>query len=186
MKRIFIAVKLDPGETLLSMLSAFRNALRDENIKWAETGNFHITLAFLGDTEEKKVKSVSRMLKEVCEGSESFEMVIKGAGLFRSLKEPRVIWTGIEPSLKLNELFYSIKTGLKDTGINIEDRIFSPHLTLCRIKSIKDAEQLKSLISGYSSMEIQKQEVTEVTLFESLLFHSGPVYKPLGKFALGR
>ena len=44
-------------------------------------------------------------------------MVIKGAGVFKNFKDPRIIWTGIEPSEKLNKLYESDKTGLKDTGI---------------------------------------------------------------------
>ena len=58
------------------------------------------------------------MLRTVCEGFGEFEMVIKGAGVFKNFSDPRVIWTGIEPSEKLNKLYDSIKAGLKDTGIS--------------------------------------------------------------------
>ena len=88
---------------------------------------------------------INKMLKRVCEGSGEFEMIIKGAGVFKNLKDPRVIWTGIEHSEKLNKLNESIKPGLKDAGIILEDRTFNPHLTLGRIKSIKDIDGFKSL-----------------------------------------
>ena len=52
-----------PEDTLLRMISAFRTGLKDEKIKWTETENFHITLAFLGDTEEDKIKAISRNVK---------------------------------------------------------------------------------------------------------------------------
>jgi RNA 2',3'-cyclic 3'-phosphodiesterase len=184
MKRLFIAVKIEPGDSLLNMISAFRSDLKDEKIKWTEIENLHITLAFLGDTEDDKIKSVSKMLRRVCEGFGEFEMVIKGAGIFKNFRDPRVIWTGIEPSKKLDELFDLIKTGLKDTGITIEDRTFNPHLTLGRIKSTLNNDILKSLIAKYMNAEIHKQPVNQVILFESILFPAGPVYKSLGKYPL--
>ena len=184
MKRIFIAVKIDPGDTLMNMISTFKTDLKDEKIKWTETENYHITLAFLGDMEEEKIKAVDKMLRRVCEGFNGFEMVIKGAGVFKSFKDMRVIWTSIKPSEKLNKLNNSIKIGLKDTGITIEDRAFSPHLTLGRIKSISYNDTLKSLVDRYHDAEIQKQTVIEVILYESILLPAGPVYKPLGKYPL--
>jgi RNA 2',3'-cyclic 3'-phosphodiesterase len=185
MKRIFIAVKINAGKNLSDMISEMKSGLKDERIKWTEVDNFHITLVFLGDTEEDKVKAVKNMLKAVCLGSGEFNIVIKGAGVFRNLNDPRIIWTGIEPSEKLYHLHEAIKSGLNDAGISTEERNFSPHLTIGRIKSIQDANALKSLITVYNSLELQNQEVTEVILYESLLFHTGPVYKPLGRYTLG-
>ena len=183
-KRIFIAVKINPGDTLLNMISCFKTGLINERIKWTETENFHTTLAFLGDTEENKIQQVGKMLRRVCEGFGDFEIVIKGAGVFKNFKDPRVIWTGIEPSEKLNKLYESVKLGLQDTDITIEDRTFNPHLTLGRIKSINDNETLKLLVTKYMNTEMQKQPVSDVILYESILIHSGPVYKPIGKFHL--
>lgn len=185
MKRIFIAVKIDAGNNLINMVSNLKTGLRAEKIKWTEIENFHITLAFLGDTDEDKIKAINRMLQSVCEDSGNFELVIKGAGVFKNFKDPRVIWTGIEPSENLNLLHKSINSGLKVSGISPEERNFSPHLTLGRIKSIQDSETLKALIAGFNNLELQRQQINEVILYESVLFHSGPVYKPLGRFKLG-
>jgi 2'-5' RNA ligase len=185
MRRIFIAVKIDAGKNLLKVISNLKTVLKDEKIKWTETENFHITLAFLGDTEEDKIKEINKMLKSACEGSGEFEMIVKGVGVFKNFNDPRVIWTGIESSGKLSHLHETIKSGLKDAGISLEERNFKPHLTLGRIKSIHDNEALKTLISGYGNLELQNQEVKEIILYESLLFNSGPVYKPLGRFKLG-
>jgi RNA 2',3'-cyclic 3'-phosphodiesterase len=184
MKRIFIAVKIDPGDSLIDMISDFKTTLKDEMIKWTETKNFHLTLSFLGDTEEDKIKAVGKMLNGVCEGPGDFDITIRGAGVFKNLKDPRIIWTGIEPSEMLNKLYESVYLGLKETGITIEDRTFKPHLTLARIKNIKNIDTLKSLIDKYMNTELQKQPVNEVIIYESLLFQSGPVYKPLRKFTL--
>lgn len=182
MKRIFIAVKVDAGNALLKMISSFEYGLSKERIKWINPDNIHITLAFLGDTEEEKINIISSMLKEKCEGSGKFELIIKGSGVFKSMNDPRIIWAGIESSEKLTQLNDFIKSGLKDAGIKIEDRPFNPHLTLGRIKHLNPGSDLKELIEKYRDAEIQKVPVNEVTLYESILLQSGPVYKPIGKF----
>ena len=184
MKRIFIAVKIQPEDTLLKMITSFKSGLKDEKIKWTGSENFHITLAFLGDTEEEKVEPTGKMLKTVCEECFGFEVVLKGAGIFKNIRDPRVIWTGIEHSDSLDTLFASVKLGLKAEGIPLEERTFNPHLTLGRIKSLRDPESLKALIAEYTDVVIQKQPVSEVILYESLLYHTGPVYKSLGEFPL--
>ena len=184
MKRIFIAVKIDPGEHLMNLISLLKTGLKDERIKWTESENFHITLAFMGDTEEAKIMAINNMLISTCEGFGEFEIMIKGAGVFKNFWDPRVIWTGIETSEKLNKLYDSIKAGLKDNGICLEERTFRPHLTLGRIKSIRDNDTLKSLVAKYLDAEMQNQPVIEVILYESILFQTGPVYKPLGQYPL--
>jgi 2'-5' RNA ligase len=184
MKRIFIAVKIDAGENLLNMISDLKAGLKEERVKWTETDNFHITLAFLGDTEETKIKAINNMLMTTCGGFGEFEIIIKGAGVFKNFSDPRILWTGIETSEKLDKLYDCIKSGLKDTGISFEERPFSPHLTLGRIKSIRDQENLKLLVAVYLTAEMQSQPVNEVILYESILSQTGPVYKPLGRFPL--
>jgi 2'-5' RNA ligase len=66
MKRLFIAVKIVPEGDLLRMISSVKASLGDESIKWVDPGNIHITLAFLGDTEEKKIKTLTRILDVAC------------------------------------------------------------------------------------------------------------------------
>ena len=184
MKRIFIAVKVDPGETLLKMISSFKSVLNGENIKWTNPDNNHITLLFLGDTGEEQVTIISNILNNKCKGFGKFELILKGSGVFKSINDPRVIWAGIEPSEKFNHLNGLIKSGLKTAGIMFEERPFKPHLTLGRIKYLKQVVNIKKLIEKYRDIEIQKIPVNEVILFESILLPTGPVYKQIGKFAV--
>jgi RNA 2',3'-cyclic 3'-phosphodiesterase len=184
MKRIFIAVKVDAGETLLKMVSAFKSRLSSENIKWVRTDNIHITLAFLGNTEDEQIENISKMLKTICDGFGEFELTIRGSGVFKSLNDPRVIWTGIEPSEKFKQLNGLINNGLKEKGIKMEERPFRPHLTLGRIKYMKSGNALRDLIETFREAEIQKVPVNEVILYESVLLASGPLYNPIGIFKI--
>jgi RNA 2',3'-cyclic 3'-phosphodiesterase len=184
MKRIFIALKVEAGETLKNMISSLRKGLSTERIKWTEIGNIHITLVFLGDTENIMIKAISSMLKEKCAGSGRFELIIKGLGVFRDMHDPRIIWTGIEPSGKLSDLNNLIVKGLKGLNIKMENRPYNPHLTLGRIKHLNDKEVLKSLLEQFQNSEMQIIHVDEVILYESILLPTGPLYKPLERVNL--
>ncbi len=184
MKRIFIALKVEAEETLLKMLSVFKSGLGNDIIKWTSTENIHITLAFLGDTDEKLIEPISSMLNEKCKGFGKFELIIKGSGVFRNFNDPRIIWVGIEPSDKLMHLNEVIINGLKGMNIKLENRPFNPHLTIGRIKHIVDIETLKSLTGQFKDDKIQLVRIDEVILYESILLQSGPVYKPLTRFNL--
>lgn len=184
MKRIFIGVKIDAGDNLRKLISGLKTSLKDEKIKWTVIENFHITLAFLGDTDEDKIVAISKMLMSACEDFGEFKLSVKGAGIFKNFKEPRIIWTGIEASERMNELYVSVMKGLKDTGISLEDRPFNPHLTIGRIKSIGDTTMLKDVITDVSNLELQEQQINDVILYESILSPDGPFYRPLGKFPL--
>jgi 2'-5' RNA ligase len=184
MKRIFIAIKTEAGPELQKTLATFRSVLGAERIKWVDPVNIHLTLAFLGDTEEGRIKSLSVMLTERCRDFGKFSFQIIGTGVFKSLRDPRVIWIGVESSDKLNKLNEQIVEGLKENGSQLEERLFRPHITIGRIKSLKDAENLKMLVGRYENKVIQTVDVREVILYESILMPTGPLYKSLGIFEL--
>ncbi len=184
MKRIFIALKIEAGNTLLNMISALKSDLKNDSIKWTSPDNIHITLAFLGDTDEKMIKPIISMLNDRCREASKFELSIRGAGVFKNLHDPRIIWTGIDPSDELIKLNALITYGLREFDIKLEGRPFNPHLTIGRIKHLNDSEILKNLIVKFQYSEIQLVPVNEVILFESILLQSGPVYKPLTKVNL--
>lgn len=184
MKRIFIAVKVIPGSEMLRVFASIKSLLVTENIKWVDPVNIHLTLAFLGDTEEKRIKSLAVLLKEKCSGFKGFEFSLAGTGLFKSYRNPKVIWAGIRSSEQLSGLNDLVNNVLKENGFECEEQQFKPHLTLGRVRSLRNAENLKTVIEKYRDSELQKVEVKEVILFESILMHTGPLYKPLGKFPL--
>jgi 2'-5' RNA ligase len=186
LKRIFIALKIDPGTKLTGILQSLKSLEAEEKINWVNLTNIHITLAFLGDTEEDRIKIAGLLVKRECSGFGEFTFMLKGAGLFRNFRDPRVIWIGIAESAMLIRLNEKIATGLRDTGFRIEDRPFKPHITIGRIKFLGRPEILKSFLEKYDEDEIQEVIVKEVILFESILRPSGPIYKPIGRFPLAR
>jgi 2'-5' RNA ligase len=184
MKRLFIAIKIIPGSELLRIYTSIQSLLAADKIRWVSPANIHLTLAFLGDTDNNKIKTLNAMLKERCSEFTQFHFYLTGVGIFKNIREPRVIWAGIRLSDRLLQLNNLINNGLKLNEFITEDRVFKPHLTLGRIKSVNNTENLKSVLENYRDVEFQKVEVKDVILFESILMQTGPIYKPLGKFYL--
>ena len=184
MKRIFIAVKIEPGPTLLKIINSLKAVLASEKINWVNPENIHLTLAFLGDTDEERIKVLSIMLKRACTGFGEFSFRLNTTGVFKDLRDPRVIWAGIEGFEKLMMLNDVINIGLKDTGFRIENRLFKPHITLGRVKYLKNQESLKSALEMYKDTFIQDVHVEEVILYQSILRPEGPMYRAIGVFRL--
>lgn len=184
MRRIFAGIKIEPDRNFKKILSDVKARLQDEKIKWTEQGNLHLTLAFLGNTPDDRITDVSAIIKEQCEGKGSFEISLKGFGVFKNLRDPKVFWTGIEPSEKLTSLQDQIAQSLTNAALYKEDKPFSPHLTIGRIKQVRDNDALKVLLLKYHGTDIQKVAVDKVILYESILRQEGPLYTALEEFNL--
>jgi RNA 2',3'-cyclic 3'-phosphodiesterase len=179
MKRTFIAVKVEAGSELLKLFSVLKNELKYDSIRWTDPNQIHLTLAFLGDTSEETIKHVSTMLSEISGGISTFSFKISGMGVFRTLGNPRVIWAGIERSDELENLFRVIKSGLDRIGFAKEERSFKPHLTLGRIKQVKEKGDLEKLAKQFDKKVFQEVKVSEIIFYESLLRPTGSVYIPI-------
>jgi 2'-5' RNA ligase len=186
MKRTFIAIEIKAGATLRDLLSHLKAGLKTDHIKWIDLQQMHITLAFLGDTEESAIKRVSSMLANITAEHKGFTFSISGLGLFRNPHDPRVIWAGIDSSGPMEVLFKAIREGLASIGIKTEERAFKPHLTLGRVKRINNHDVLVSLLEQYRDTTFQKIPVEELIFFESILKQEGPVYIPLSVAKLGK
>jgi RNA 2',3'-cyclic 3'-phosphodiesterase len=184
MKRLFIAVRTTPDNNFTKLYSSLRNELEGESIKWIKPENIHLTLVFLGDTDETRIPGIEKILKSVCNRTQNFEISLKGFGVFKNVSDPRVAWAGTYHSDKLATLQELIAEALKEGEFKIEDRPFSPHVTIGRIKSIKDHDRFKMIMLKYHITDIQRVSVREVILFESILKQEGAVYKQVSAFSL--
>ncbi len=184
MRRLFTAVKIKPDPGLKKVMEDFRNELRNEKIKWVNPENIHITLKFFGETPEKKLPLIKSALKESSEDVFSFDIIIKSCGTFGSPRFPRVIWLGLEQNEELKHLYNNINENLSKEGYTPEKRGFSPHLTIGRVKHIKDLYTLDALTSKYNEEKFMTQKVNDFQLFESILKKEGPEYIVLENFKL--
>jgi 2'-5' RNA ligase len=91
---------------------------------------------------------------------------------------------GIEDSFLLNELQKNIEDALEELGFESEKRVFSPHLTLGRIKYVTNSEQFNQIINKYCDKYFQEITINKIILYESILKSEGPIYNPIKEFKL--
>lgn len=176
MKRLFAAIKIHPTAEYLRIYNEITASLRHERIKWVEPENMHLTLKFFGETDEKQIPAIQHVLENAIEKSKPFTLNLANTGIFGSHYDPKVIWFGIEKQPELEFLAKNIFTGLETIGWQADRQNFVPHLTIGRIKELKDKPLFQKIISKYNTVKIQEEKVTEVTLYESILRHEGPLY----------
>jgi RNA 2',3'-cyclic 3'-phosphodiesterase len=184
MKRTFIAVSVVAGNELKNAIANMKSDLGSENIKWVDISNMHVTLAFLGNTGEAAVKSVSTMLENTFSGFGEVAFSLAGLGVFKSYYDPKVIFAGIENSEKLIEAHNMVRNGLDRIDIRIEDGRFSPHLTIGRIKDLRDKSNFQKVVQQFTGIHFQTVIVNEIVYYESILLPSGPVYKRISGMSL--
>ncbi|HNX44183.1 MAG TPA: RNA 2',3'-cyclic phosphodiesterase [Bacteroidales bacterium] len=184
MKRLFAAIKINPSAGFTATVNSLVSELRYERIKWVETGNMHLTLKFFGETEEKRIPAINAALKAAASKTPAFTLRIGRTGIFGSRYDPRVIWFGIDPEPTLQQLAADVFAELEKAGWEPDRQNFVPHLTIGRIKELKDRLLFQDVIQKYRETFIQEQPVYEVILYESILQREGPQYIALQKFPL--
>ena len=184
MKRLFAAVKISPGPDFLERFDELQGSLSFEKIKWVEKHNIHVTLKFFGETEESRLPQISAVLASVAGATGRFAFSLKGLGIFGSKYDPRVIWCGIEPYDVLLELMKTLHWELKVIGYEPDHQNLVPHLTLGRIKFLKDKPFFQETIDEFKDLHSGLITIEELILFESILRREGPDYIVLGKYPL--
>jgi len=181
-KRVFIAVKVYPSDNMIDVAGELKNLLKNEKIRWVVPGNYHITLHFLGQTSTQKIKEIETSLQSNIPGYHDFKLTIESIGVFRSLSWPRVIWAGIRESNDLTELHRMVTNALNQAGYELNSSSYSPHITLGRMKRIKDREKFRELVNSWKDRVFMKTEVESIVLFESVSGSGGVQYHPLNEF----
>jgi 2'-5' RNA ligase len=182
MKRLFAALKIIPDNGFTGKYRELKQSLRHEQIKWVEEHNIHITLKFFGDTEEGMIPLIGETLRTIASSTPPVVVRLSGLGIFGSAYSPRVVWTGIEPYEEVASLMKKVHDGLKTVGFEPDRQNLVPHLTLGRIKFLKDKILFSRAIEQFKSISSLPITVGEIILYESILRREGPTYIALEKF----
>ncbi len=163
-----------------------QRSMHGERIKWVDLANLHLTLFFLGETQDSRIDSIIDGLKGVFNKSEPVNIILSGMGLFRNIRDPRVLWIGVDDNPTLQEMHSRIADVLTGFGYQKESRPFRPHLTIGRPKTIHDRKKLMEELEKNRNKFMQKSVVEEVIFYESILRERGPEYRVIETFPLSR
>ena len=174
-------------------------------VSWTKPGNWHLTLKFLGEIQEQRVKLLMGAFDEGFpkeNGYPAFALRGRGAGFFPDPRRPRVFWVGLgKGGERTRELATRVEAICADLGFPKEERAFRPHLTVARIKPPRkgrhDMAQRASRDTRHSSASpwidllrsmggVSWPEITvdRMVLWESRLSAEGPNYRPLAEWRL--
>ena len=179
--RAFIAIDLpdDIRAAVRRAQASFRSASPDA--RWTQPEGIHLTLKFLGEISDQKVREVRDSLKKL-EQFEAFAIGLKGFGFFPDARRPRVFWVGVEALAGLSRLAEQIEEAMRAIGFSREERAFRPHLTLARFRVPQPQPALQALLAQQGDQELGSFEVSEFFLFESKLSPHGAEYRKVERF----
>lgn len=175
--RGFIAMDITPTPKILAFEEDIQKT--DADVKLVEPENIHITIKFLGDTDERHIDAIEQCMKESVRGITPFPVTLKGTGVFPNTKYVKVLWVGISDAGSIAPIAQAIDTALVPLGFKKEQRGFSPHLTVGRVKSARNKDRLLRVVQQYTTEEFMVQEINTLVLKKSELTPKGPIYSTL-------
>ncbi len=180
--RSFLAFDIE-SDTVLNRLSIAQRQLvqTGADLKLVETQNIHITVRFLGNITPETAEKIFDEMTQV--QFTSFTVQIKGLGAFPNPNYPRVVWAGITTGAdQLKSVFSQIEPKLRDLGFTPDTRGFSPHLTIARVRSGRNKQQLAQFLNENANFEFGIVNAQCFRLKKSQLTPKGPIYSTLKEF----
>ncbi len=183
---MFIAINLD--KEIKNYLSNIQEDIINYNnaqlkMKTVERRNLHISIKFLGDLNRLEIEKISLALQKLSSKYQPFRINLsKRIGIFPSTKKPRVIWIGVEKgNSEVEKIYHDIERELQGESFYDNDKKFTTHITLGRVKYIKYPNNLIEFMKEIGFKDIS-QMVNSVELMESNLTTKGPIYGVISQY----
>lgn len=179
MIRSFIAFDIN-NQSVLEKFAEVQDSLikSGADLKLVVPQNIHITMRFLGDIKPAMVDSVYEAMRKV--SFSAFDCEIWGVGVFPNPRYARVIWAGMRKGAdELKNIFNQIEPNLRQLGFKPDAKGFSPHLTLARVKTGRNKDQLTRCIQDLANCDFGRVKAECLQLKKSVLTPKGPIYSTL-------
>jgi RNA 2',3'-cyclic 3'-phosphodiesterase len=170
MPRLFVAI--DIPEQIKEALTRFAAEL--PVARWVPADQLHLTLRFIGEVGPQTFVAIKGALARL--RFQGFPLSLLGAGHFPPGKHPRVLWVGVEPSDPLMLLHQALELALMEVDLAPDERHFSPHLTLARLKETAPAA-VSSFEIRHGGLAFPPFEVREIVLYSSVLTNQGAIHR---------
>jgi RNA 2',3'-cyclic 3'-phosphodiesterase len=161
---------------------------QDIRMAWGQSNSFHLTLRFLGNTDKELVDPMREAMAIVRRSHQTIQIPLDRLQAFPNLQKPRVLWVGpseqwrkSDAARQLTALHREIEACCHSFGFAPDDKPFSPHLTLARIKAGEREVGQWLAQSGVCDGPLSLGEVRigPLVLVKSHLRPTGPVYTKL-------
>jgi RNA 2',3'-cyclic 3'-phosphodiesterase len=184
--RTFLGIALDPDvrSNLVTLQQKLGRVAPD--VKWVEEENLHLTLLFLGEVDERELMPICRAAQDAVANLPPFTLAVQGVGCFPNPRRPRTLWIGVGAGAQeATAVHDAIEQPLLALGCyRREERRYTPHITLGRVKSDRPADALALALQKHADWVAGESRVHEVAILSSQLTRNGPLYTVLGRAAL--
>jgi RNA 2',3'-cyclic 3'-phosphodiesterase len=189
MTRTFIAVELPDSVRAFLTREITRLSRAMPGVRWVDPASLHLTLAFLGELDDDTLAAAMSATLEAATSGAPFMLRTGALGTFGPQHAPRIIWLGVEGEMaRLLALQDTLAQRLEDASFPREQRPFSPHLTLCRLKTPLAPEastRLEALLRE-PRRESTRWRIDCISAMKSELGRSGAHYTRLQAYPLGQ
>src|SRR6185369_1314815 len=189
MKRTRTFIAIEPGNAIRDRVVMLQEKLAKTgcDVRWAEYDTLHLTLLFLGEVDQRDLTNVCRAVSGVAGGAAPFAITVEGANAFPNIRRPKTLWVGVSAGAQdVCDLHDGIEAALMQLGCyRREERAFTPHLTLGRVKGDVAIDDLSKALTKTAAWTAGETTVKEVLVMGSELKSDGPVYTVLSRAKLG-
>jgi len=182
--RLFTGIDL-PAEVVTNLETLLVRLTPAASINWSPPENLHVTTKFIGEWPEDRLDELKAALGTL-PVRPAIPIAIGKLGFFPNPHSPRVFWAGIHAGEALAQLARETEDALAPLGISREQRAFSPHLTLARIKMPGKFPALLQAVAQLPSLEFGAFTADRFFLYRSQTAPSGSVYTKLAEFPLAK
>lgn len=194
--RVFIAIDIDDKtRAAIADLQKQLNAkvdIKKGDVKWVEPNNIHLTLKFLGEVDDAKLPEIRGITKQVAAAHNKFTLALENVGSFPQLgsltgggRSAKVVCVGAGKGTdELLALQKDLEDRLEQAGYPKEEREFSSHLTLCRVRNPKAGFKLADACKLFSDYKLGSISADALYVYQSQLTPQGPIYTLLASFKL--
>ena len=189
--RAFVAIELPIflQDAIQTATASLRKTLGPDLMRWTPPHNVHLTLKFLGDVSPANIDILKQMLTMESAQHSAFDMRVEGIGSFPTQKRPRVLWVGLNAPAVLPSIVHGIETASARLGFPAEERGFSPHLTIARVRQNKSTAGLQKISAALDETKVGilgVAHIDAIDLYKSDLQPGGSVYTRLFSAPLGK
>ncbi len=177
MIRLFVALSLP--ESVRLRLSTLGGGV--PGARWLKPENLHLTLRFIGEVDHGAADDLDAALGGIV--APAFDITLASVGYFGKTNAARLLWAGVQPNDALNRLQSKVEAAVTQAGFQAEQRRFSPHVTLARLKRAP-AGRIEEFVANQAGFHTGPITINHFTLFSSFLSAKGAIYTPETEFGL--
>jgi len=178
--RLFTAIDL-PSEIVNTLGALIARLKPTAVINWSPAENLHITTKFIGEWPDERLSELTAALRALPTRPD-IDIAIEKLGFFPNPHAPRVFWAGVHAGDTLAQLARETENSLAALGIAKEQRPYSPHLTLARLKTPGKQPALLQAVATLPSLDFGRFTAARFYLYHSKTAPSGSVYTQLAEF----